>query len=410
MFTTTATTVLALLMTASSSIPFIASFGIFGALVVAMDYAMVITWFPVTVIVYERYFEKGCWAKCLACLPSCRVDQTPPGEPVPERKSVVWIRDKVAPLFFKFRYALFGTGLAIILAMCVTLGLLYQVAEDFPSEPHCAACAAQRCSARLAPAVPALHASLPRSLPARAFSPPPRAHWRLAHAPPLAALRAHRLFPVCAWARRADFYVPSHPFRAYETITTQKFFQSEDWKHQVTVVYGYDPDTPVNRSLNGQLTLDIENEEDLVDNIVKIDFNADMQWKLYDDCFELNRKSKLVDKGVYCLLWDLKRWDEDAWPYAPPPPPCPQPQPLPGAHRRPDPTSARRPPFPCTLPLPHLAPACAGTRRRRTCARRSRSSTSRAATTRRASTRTRRSPASCPRATTGSRSTGSLTT
>ncbi|KAG8460874.1 hypothetical protein KFE25_010625 [Diacronema lutheri] len=245
MFTTTATTVLALLMTATSTIPFIASFGIFGALVVTMDYVLVISWFPVTVVVYTTYFEKGCWAKCCSCLPGCRVDATPPGEPVPERKSVIFIRDRIAPVFFKYRHLMFGTGMLLIVAMCAVLGVLYEIAEDFP-----------------------------------------------------------------------DFYVPAHPFAAYTAITRDKFFTADDWKHSVTMVYGLDPDEPVTRSLNGQLTLDIQNEEELVRNFVKIDFNEDMQWKLWDDCSELRKDRKLVvGQEVYCLLNDLQKWNPGAWPY-----------------------------------------------------------------------------------------------
>jgi hypothetical protein len=246
MFTTTATTVLALLMTATSSIPFIASFGIFGALVVIFDYALVISWFPVTVIVYHRYFEKGCWRNWCACMPVCKVVAAEEeGQPVPERKSVIFIRDTIAPRIHKFRIPIFVVGCALVVAMTVTLGALYEVADNFP-----------------------------------------------------------------------DFYVPTHPFAAYGDISDEAFFQADDWRHQVTMVYGFDPDKPVNRSLNGQLTLDIINEEKLVRNDVPFNINAKMADALVKDCEDLEENVNLVfGRQRYCLLNEVKVWSGSKWPY-----------------------------------------------------------------------------------------------
>jgi hypothetical protein len=105
-----------------------------AALVVAADFLLVITWFPVTVIIYERYFTKGCWAACCACFATCKVDApSAEGAIVPERKSVAYIRTKVCPMFFRQRYALFALGLAVIVAFSAFLGATFQVAQDFPS-------------------------------------------------------------------------------------------------------------------------------------------------------------------------------------------------------------------------------------------------------------------------------------
>jgi len=245
MFTTTATTVLALVMTATSTIPFIQSFGIFAFLVVIMDYLLVITWFPVTVIVYEKYFVSGCCAKWCACLPSCKIKKTDPSKPVPTRRSVVFIRDKVAPVFFKYRLYLFTMTSLLVIAMCVVLGSLYKVGEDFP-----------------------------------------------------------------------DFYVPTHPFYAMNEIQREKFFTADDWRHSVMIVYGSKPDAPVNRSLNGQLTLDIQNDEDLVGNYVPFNFDVRMQESLVKDCDDLKKDASLVyKKQAYCMLNNIRNWRPDDFPY-----------------------------------------------------------------------------------------------
>lgn len=246
MFTTTATTVLALLMTATSTIPFIAGFGIFGALVVTFDYILVVSWFPVSVIVYEQYFTKGCFAKCCACLSTCKVVKVSSVDGrAAERKSVIFIRDRVAPAIFKHRNLLFGAGLTVIVAMSIALGVLYKVAADFP-----------------------------------------------------------------------NFYVASHPYNAFAATTRSKFFVATDFKFQVSLVYGYEPDLPVNRALGGQLTLDIQNDEDYTLNRLPLQIDEGMQSALVQDCEDLHRKPRLVDdRQSYCLLNDLKKWRPPDFPY-----------------------------------------------------------------------------------------------
>lgn len=246
MFTTTATTVLALCMTATSSIPFIATFGVKGALVVLMDYVLVISWFPTTVIVYHTYIEHAtCCKWWCGCLPTCRPVDVTPGEPVPERKSVQLLREKAAPQIYKYRYAMLTIAMAAIVSFCAVFGSLYEVAQDFPS-----------------------------------------------------------------------FYVDAHPRNAVEVITDTKFFVAADWKHQITVVYGLDPDKPVTRDETGQLVPDIFEEEDLKVNYYNLNLNENMQKQLVKDCADLRKNEDLVSKKeVYCILNDLEEWAGDDFPY-----------------------------------------------------------------------------------------------
>jgi len=250
MFTTTATTVLALVMTATSSIPFISSFGVIAALVVLMDYVLVISWFPTTVIVYHTYIERAyCCRTWLACCGPCKVEpaqaEGAAAQPAEERKSVRWLRQTVAPLLFRQRYAMLGiAGLAVV-GMAIAFGLLYEEAQDFPS-----------------------------------------------------------------------FYVDSHPRNRVETITDNEFFVSDDWKHQVTVIYGLDPDMPVTRAATGQLVPDLFEEENITTNYYKFDFTPAMQEALVEDCTETRTNSSLVDsRESYCILRDLRDWAGPAFPY-----------------------------------------------------------------------------------------------
>ena len=55
MFSTTSTTVICLVCAAFMPIPQLASFAIFAALAVTLDYCLVITWFPAALLAYEKY-------------------------------------------------------------------------------------------------------------------------------------------------------------------------------------------------------------------------------------------------------------------------------------------------------------------------------------------------------------------
>eukprot|EP00304_Pavlova_gyrans_P003291 CAMPEP_0206043366 /NCGR_PEP_ID=MMETSP1466-20131121/8608_1 /ASSEMBLY_ACC=CAM_ASM_001126 /TAXON_ID=44452 /ORGANISM="Pavlova gyrans, Strain CCMP608" /LENGTH=1075 /DNA_ID=CAMNT_0053418169 /DNA_START=32 /DNA_END=3255 /DNA_ORIENTATION=+ len=251
MFTTTATTVLSLITTASSTIPAISTFGIFAALVVLFDYLLVITWFPAMVIVYTRYIEPRCHNVC-ACLPCCKISPPGPegasadgpGPAVEERKIIVFLRGKVAPTLFKFRFAFIGLSLVAVVAMACTLGALFQVAEELP-----------------------------------------------------------------------DFFVPEHPQTAIFSIQDDEFFVPDDWKYQVSVVYGLDVEEPITYESTGQIT-PVEDRESKLQYNETFKLSSSLQKALVDDCKDARDNEDLVqDREVYCLLNDLKDWAGDKFPY-----------------------------------------------------------------------------------------------
>ena len=88
MLTTSCTTCAAFLCTVGSPIPDVASFGIFAAFVIAMDYCLVMTLFCVSIVVYHDHFEgrqsnsptpastKDVWLK-FCCFCRCCCNDTP---------------------------------------------------------------------------------------------------------------------------------------------------------------------------------------------------------------------------------------------------------------------------------------------------------------------------------------------
>jgi len=98
-------------------------------------------------------------------------------------------------------------------------------------------------------------------------------------------------------------------------VQKTKFYEANDWRHSVSIIYGFEPDAPVNRSLNGQLTLDIQVQEDLVSNFEPFNFDVRMQESLVRDCDDLQKDAVLVyNKQVYCMLNDIKKWSGE-FPY-----------------------------------------------------------------------------------------------
>jgi hypothetical protein len=65
MFITSLTTCAAFSATAFSPLPDVQSFGIFSAIVIAVDYVLVITWFPCIVVLYHNSCEKRPFCYCL---------------------------------------------------------------------------------------------------------------------------------------------------------------------------------------------------------------------------------------------------------------------------------------------------------------------------------------------------------
>jgi len=128
MLTTTSTTVLCLLLTTTSALPALRAFGIFVGLVVLFDYLLVITWLPCCVVFYTKYIEKC----CPSCGPCCKADGLEEGVIKPERKTVVFLRDRVAPAMFKFRFHLLALSSCVTVAMLITLATQFEVASDLP--------------------------------------------------------------------------------------------------------------------------------------------------------------------------------------------------------------------------------------------------------------------------------------
>lgn len=243
MFTTTCTTVLCLGITATARIPFISTFGIFAALVVLCDYILVITWFPITVVVYATYIEKS---KICGCLPCCRPDESVPGEEQPERPSVVFLREKVTPVVYKWRKLIFALAFLLFMIFLAVFATRYQVADDFPPDT-----------------------------------------------------------------------VDGHPLTETSDIIDTKFFQSEDWKYAVWVVYGFVPNEPVTYVESGQMVhrIDVAREYTVnYDPDFKLDKN--LQEAIVEDCEQLRKDKWMVEnKQVYCLLNLLRSWKPEDWPY-----------------------------------------------------------------------------------------------
>jgi len=135
MSTTTATTCFCLLTTAFSNIPAVSAFGIFTGLVVFFDYLLVITWLPAMTLLYARHFEAKCAHKlCGCCAVKCCSPPGKPGEPIPERTMVRFLRVKVVPLLAARRWIFVGGTLALTAVIVAAGANIATLAEGFPDD------------------------------------------------------------------------------------------------------------------------------------------------------------------------------------------------------------------------------------------------------------------------------------
>jgi len=114
MFITSLTTASAFAANAFSLITSLKCFGVYCAIVVIVDFFLMLSYVPALVIIYERSIKKHwCCCRCCTCCTFCAI----PKDPTKLRPTETWFRDKFAPLVLKFKLpllAVFGAFAAFM--------------------------------------------------------------------------------------------------------------------------------------------------------------------------------------------------------------------------------------------------------------------------------------------------------
>jgi len=103
MLITSLTTASAFCANALSLITSLKCFGVYCALVVVVDYFLMLSYVPALVIIYEKYVRKSpLCCRCCTCCTFCHI----PKDPTQLRPLEAWFRDKFGPFVVKFKYPL----------------------------------------------------------------------------------------------------------------------------------------------------------------------------------------------------------------------------------------------------------------------------------------------------------------
>jgi len=128
MFNTTATTVLCLLLNMTSGIPFLWCFGVFNGLVISINYAMCITFYPAAMCVYTRYLSCDSYCRCL-CV--CKAARPPADATVQYSESGLprFMREVAAPGMYKARWPLMALSSFFAIGSCAATAVGWKSGE-----------------------------------------------------------------------------------------------------------------------------------------------------------------------------------------------------------------------------------------------------------------------------------------
>lgn len=123
MLTTTLTTAICLFCTAFSPIPTVKAFGMFGSLLIVVDYVQVITWFPAVVLMREKY------CPCLTRLTPIKRCVLEEGQ---ERWITIFLRDRLAPLMRRYRFVLVAAAVVVAAGSGAVYATMFKPADKIP--------------------------------------------------------------------------------------------------------------------------------------------------------------------------------------------------------------------------------------------------------------------------------------
>jgi len=95
MFITSLTTASAFAANAMSSVTALRCFGVFCAIVIIVDYFLMLCYIPALVVIYEKYVVPSC--KFCGCCTMCEI----PEDPSKLRKTEAWFKEKLGPVVIK---------------------------------------------------------------------------------------------------------------------------------------------------------------------------------------------------------------------------------------------------------------------------------------------------------------------
>lgn len=105
-----------------------------------------------------------------------------------------------------------------------------------------------------------------------------------------------------------------HPVQAVTTIQREDFGVIDDWRHQVTFVYGIDNETAVTYAGTTQIFPPFGDEKFLVDAYER--FTPEVQEGIVAQCRQISKNKELVHANQrYCILNDLARARAGSFPF-----------------------------------------------------------------------------------------------
>ena len=113
------------------------------------------------------------------------------------------------------------------------------------------------------------------------------------------------------------FLKRDHPFQKFIDTQSDEFYSVQDWKYDITLIYGVDKDAPIAYELSNQLFPETQAGWDMtIQYTPNYDFSPSVQEAIVADCEAAKARAEVPNNEVWCLMNELKSHAPDAFPYA----------------------------------------------------------------------------------------------